>query len=234
MNQRGEALTIVLVAIVAIGAGAFGLSKTKWFHGDTKRANQASETTTALVEATTKQGAVAAASVVKIGEANSTAPDSPEKSFIGREVPVALASLPKPDPEALLAAERRKVAVMEGRLAEASSLYGDALKRADMLEKERTEALQAKREADAELQRVAAERLGAEKQAFWMWCGIGALVALYLWTKLTHLSPAALAEAVSDIKNGPGEEHHAIRALDGVTSRFQQSMVRLTRKVFHE
>lgn len=231
MKQRGEALTIVLLAIVLIGGGAIGLSKTKWFHGDTKRANKATDTTTALVEATAKQGAVAAASVVKIGEANATAPESPEKSFIAREVPVALASLPKPDPEALLQAERRKVAVMEGRLAEASNLYGDALKRADQLERERAAALAAKLKADVELQRVAAERLGAEKQAFWAFCLVGAIALLYIYTKLSHLSPSALAEAVRDMKGGAGEANPAVAALDGVTTRFQQSIIRTINKL---
>lgn len=230
-NQRGEALTAVLLAIIIIGGGAFGLSKTKWFHGDSKRARTSEETTAALVTAVDRQGGVAAASVVKIGEANASAPESPEKTFISREVPVALASLPKPDSEALIAAERRKAAILEGRLQEASLLYGDAMARAEKLEREKGAALSAKRASDQALAQVAAERLGAEQQAFWAFVFLGLVGALYVYTKMTHLSPAAVAAAVTDIKAGTGESNPAIAALDGVTTRLQQKMIRLLTKL---
>lgn len=99
MNNRGEVSLIVMGVILLVGAVAWVLPKA--FHGESRRAEQSQETTENLLAATTKQGAVAAASVVKIGEANATAPESPEKSFIGQEVGVALSSLPPPDALAL-------------------------------------------------------------------------------------------------------------------------------------
>lgn len=221
-SQRGEAITAVLLILVLIGGGLFVL-KPKWTHGDSRRATESTVTTERLNEAQTKQGATAAASIVKIGEVIATAPESLEKEFIAREVPVALASLPAPDPLALVEAERRKVAVMEGRLAEAATLYNQALKRADTLERERAAALAAKRASDAELAQVAAERLGSERLMNWAIAAAVLAGLLYIYVKVTHISPSALAEAVKDIKGGT----QAITALDGVASRLQQRIVRL-------
>ena len=224
-SNRAETTLLILAILGLLGLGALGLSKTKIFNGDSKRAASSAETTSTLVDTTNKQSAVAAASVVKIGEANSEAPDSPTKSFISREVPLVLAALPAPDIQALIQAEKRKVAVMEGRLQEASLLYGDAIQRVERLEREKSQALSAKRASDQELLQVAAERLGAEQQAFWAFIIAGAIGVLYLYTKLTHLSPHALASAVLDIRGGSSESNHAIQALDGVTTRLQQKMV---------
>ena len=224
-SNRAETTLLILAILGLLGLGALGLSKTKMFNGDSKRAASSAETTSTLVDTTNKQSAVAAASVVKIGEANSEAPDSPTKNFISREVPLVLAALPAPDIQALIQAEKRKVAVMEGRLQEASLLYGDAIKRVERLEREKSQALSAKRASDQELLQVAAERLGAEQQAFWAFIIAGAVGVLYLYTKLTHLSPHALASAVLDIRGGSIESNHAIQALDGVTTRLQQKMV---------
>lgn len=223
MNNRGEALTIVLLAIVLLGGGAWGLSKTKWFDGASRRAQTSTQTTDALVAAKDKQAAVAAASVVKIGEANAVAPDSPSKTFIGREVPVALASLPPADIEALIAAERRKVAVLEGRLVEADRLYGDAMKRADEYQQAAARAIAAKRASDLALQQAAAQALGAEQQAFWFMLLAGAAGVLYLWTKLSHVSPLSLSRAVAEIRTGNAETNPAIAALDGAITPFQQA-----------
>lgn len=223
---RGEASLIILLAVVVLGGGAWGLSKTKWFSGESKRAKTSTETTADLIAAQEKRSAVAAASVVKIGEANAEAPDSPSKTFIGREVPVALASLPAPDIEAVIAAERRKVAVMEGRLIEADRLYGDAMKRADEYQKELARAISAKRASDAALEIAAAEARAAEQQRFWFMLIAGAAGALYLWTKLSHASPLAISRAVQDMRNG-GEVNSSVAALDGALTPFQQSNVRL-------
>jgi len=231
MKTRGEISLLVLGIIALLGVGGWGLSKTKFFHGESKRADQSTKTTEALVSTQEKAASVAAASVVKIGEANQTAPESPEKLFIGREVPVALASLPKPDSEALLAAERRKTAVLEGRVVEANALYGQAMQRADQIQRELAKAIAAKRAADLALEEAAAESRGAEQQAFWAICGLGAIAALYLWVKITHFSPGQIATLVTDIRSGQTEPNQALAALDNVSSGLQQKIVRTLHKL---
>lgn len=225
-STKGIANVVIILAVVLLGGGAWGISKTKWFSGDSRRAKTSTETTADLIAAKDKQGAVAAASVVKIGEANQAAPDSPAKAFIAREVPVALASLPAPDVQALIAAEQRKVAVMEGRLAEADRLYGDAMKRADEYQKEAQRAVAAKRAADLKLEQAAAETRGAEQQKFWFMCLAIAAFVLWAYVKITHISPGSLARAVADIRSGTGETNPAIQALDSATTPLQQWIVR--------
>jgi hypothetical protein len=225
-TNRGDVSLIVLLAVVLLGGGAWGLSKTKFFSKRSQQAETSKETTEALLAAKDKQGAVAAASVVKIGEANTVAPSSPSRSFIGREVAVALASLPAPDADALMAAERRKVAVLEGRLVEADRLYGDAMKRADEYQREAARAIAAKRASDLALVEAAAAERGAEQQAFWFMLMAGAAGALYLWTKLSHVSPLSLSRVAQDIRSGHEEPDSAIRALDSATTPFQQANTR--------
>lgn len=223
MNKnRGEVVAAVLLVIVLLGGGAWGLSKTKWFSRESKRAKTSTETTAELIAAKDKQAAVAAASIVKIGEANQAAPESPARAFIAREVPVALASLPTPDVQALIAAEQRKVAVMEGRLVEADRLYGDAMKRADEYQREAQRAIAAKRASDLALEQAAAQALGAEQQRFWFMLVSIAAGVLWAYTKLTHISPGSLARAVSDIRTGTGETNPAIVAIDSATTPLQQ------------
>lgn len=221
-SQRGDISLAVLLVVALLGGGGYMAVKKGWFSGESKRAKTSTETTEALVAAKDKQGAVAAASVVKIGEANAVAPESPSRSFIAREVPVALASLPAPDVTALIEAERRKLAVMEGRLTEADRLYGDAMKRADEYQREAARAIAAKRASDLALEQAAAEARGAESQKFLFICVAVAAGVLYVWTKLSHVSPLTLSRAVADIKAGTVEANPSIAALDGALSPFQQ------------
>lgn len=220
-SSKAFAWVFVLYAVAGIGAALVWM-KPKFLHGDSKRAETSAKTTEALVAVDDHRGAVAAASVVKIAEANGMAPESPSRSFIAQEVQIAEANLPAPDSKALLEAEKRRSAVMEGRLQEASGLYDKALKRSDQLEKERSLALAAKRASDDALEQVAAERLGAEKVKDRAIIVAVALGLLYLYTKFTHVGSGAMAEAVHDIKKGVP----AIQALDGATTRFQQMIVR--------
>jgi hypothetical protein len=226
-DKHGAAALVVLLVAVVLSAAGLWVVKPKALHGETRRAEASTVATERLEQANNKQGAEAAASVTKIGEAAATAPESPEKTFITREVPVALAKLPAPDPQALIEAEKRKTAVMEGRLVEASKLYDSALKRASTLEKERDAALTARRKADADLNETAAAHRAAEQQrnAFILVASVCA--ALYGYTKLTHFSPGALAEVVTDVKNGV----HPITAIDTVASRLQQRMVNFLAKI---
>lgn len=236
MNEhktRGEVIVTVLVLLALLGGGLFVL-KPKWMSGDSRRAETATQTTQQLVQATDKQGAVAAASVVKIGEANALAPESPQKAFIAREVPVALASLPQPDQTALIESERRKSAILEGRLQEAADLYEKAMKQADSLEKAKQAALQAKTKSDLELVQVAAERLGADRQAN---AAIAVAVIaglLYLYVKFTHVSPGAMASIASDLRSQGGESGKiGIQIIDTATSRLQQGVISIIHKLFH-
>lgn len=220
-STRGEVLTAVLIVLAA--GGLFLLFRPKATHGESRRAKEGTETTAQLVQAVDRQGASAAASVTKIGEANAQAPESPVKEFIQREVPIALAQLPTPDAQALIEAERRKVAVLAGRLEEAQRLYDQALKRADVLAKEREEAIAAKRESDLKSEQAAAEALGAEKRSAQYLVGGLVLLGLYIWAKVTHLSPGGMASLATYVRKD-GDD--ALRALDTVTTPLQQKLVR--------
>jgi hypothetical protein len=227
VSQRGEATLLILLAVVLLGGGAFGLSKTKWFHGESKRAKSSTETTAALVSTTEAQGAAAAAVLTKIGEANTTAPDSRERDFIARAVPIGLGFLPAPDPQKLLELERLKVAVLTGQLATATTLNDNLLADGAKLRRDYAAALAAKRASDLALEQAAAEARGAEQQAFWLTCIAAAAAALYLWTKLSHVSPLSLSAAVRDLREGTTEPNAAIAAIDANVTPFQQANVAL-------
>ncbi len=227
-NSAGVAPLVYVAVLAIIGLGAI-LFKPKWLHGDSQRAAESAKTTQALVDSQKKLSATAAASIVTIGEAAASSPDSREKEFIIREVPVALSTLEAPDPTALIEAEKRKNAVLQGKIDVIDRLYGDQAKVADSLRRENAAVLAAKRASDAELAQVAAERLGAEKTAArWLFVAV-ACVILYLYVKITHVGPGALAEAVSDMRKQGATS--GITALDGVTSRIQQKMVRIINKL---
>ncbi len=226
-SQRGVAPLVIVVVLAGIGLGLMAF-KPKWLHGDSKRAAESAATTEALLASQKKLSATAAASVAMIGQANATAPESREKEFVSREVPVALSLLEAPDPVALLAAERRKNAVLEGKVQVIEQLYGDQAKTNEALRHENVIAIAAKRASDTELAQVAAERLGAEKTATRWMIVAGVCVLLYLYVKFTHIGPGAIAEAVSDMRKQGATA--GITALDGVTSRLQQKMVRFINK----
>lgn len=201
MNCRGFAPIVVLYAAAAVALVLF-VAKPKVFHGDNRRAKASAESTAKLEAATTAQGAAAAASVVKIGEANASAPESPAKNFIAQEVPAALAKLPAPDPLELLAAEKRRAAVMEGRAEEAAHLYGLETARASALQRDLTTALAARRQADAALSEAAAARLATERQRT-LWIVIAGLVAaLWLYARAFSITPASLGSIAADIRSG--------------------------------
>jgi hypothetical protein len=224
LNQRGEAVTIVLLCLVLLGGGFFML-RPKWSHAESRRATasvvatqQVEQKVYVADEAAMKQAAAAAASVATIGVANTLAPDSPAKDFITREVPAALVYLPKPDPQALLDAEKRRSAVMEGRAYEATRLYEAESKRSLNLQEQRDTALAARdvamsqrRQADERLAEAAAASRAASKQAFTAFA-VAALLAIgWVYTKLTHLSPAGLGRIATDIRSG---RYDAITAID--------------------
>jgi len=223
---------LIVVAVLAVlgGVGLFAF-KPKALHKASQNAETSTEATAALIEATKKQGAEAAASVVKIGEANAQLPGSALTTFIAKEVALTLTKLPAPDAQALLAAEQRKVAVLEGKVDTINILYGDALKRADELEQARQKAVSARQAADLKLEQAAAEQLGAERQRNQMIVLVVVVVVLYLYVKFTHFSPSAIAGAIADIRKGTYAD--PVTALDVKATPLQQSVVNFLHRFNH-
>lgn len=222
MNQRGAVWIVALLAVSLLGGGLMIL-KPKWLHGDSKRAQTSTATTTELLASQTAQAGAAAAYVQTMGEVVGTLPASKEKDFLGRASGIALSYLPKPDPQKIIEAQNLKIAVLTGQLELADRLTGSALQRADLAEQRTARAIAAKRASDLELQQVAAARLAEERQQNIVIAVAVLLLALYLWTKASHISPLTLSRAVQEIRTGSGETNPAIAALDGATTPFQQA-----------
>lgn len=225
-SHRAEAVTAVLLVLVLIGGGLFVL-KPKFLDGGSKRAEASQQTTAAFDAATTAQGAAAAASVAKIGEANAMAPASPAKEFIAREVPAALAKLPTPDPMALLEAEKRRVAVMEGRLTEAARLYESESKRAAQLQSERDAALAARRAADLAISEAAAAQLASERKSAVLMVLCGLLAAAWIYARLFSITPKSLGDAMAGIRAG----ENPIQAVERVTAPWLHAHVHKAAKL---
>ncbi len=225
-SPRAEVVTAVLLALVLLGGGLFIL-KPKFLSGESKRAATSAATTAALETATTAQGASAAASVATIGRANAEAPASPAKDFIAREVPVALAKLPAPDPLELLAAEKRRSAVMEGRAIEANRLYEGAAKHAAQLQTERDRALVARQHADTALQEAAAAQLAAERQSN-IFIAVCVVLAIgWGYTKIYSISPASIGSAAAGMRAG----EDPIAALSRVTAPWMHARIHTAAKL---
>jgi hypothetical protein len=221
VNRRGLTSLELILVLAVLGAAGIAVGP-KIFSGDSRRADKSEKATHRLEEATQAQGASAAASVAKIGEANALAPESPARDYISREVPVALSKLPTPDPEALLQAERRRAAVMEGRLDEARRLFEIEAKRASQLQQERDAALIARRQADVALQEAAAAERARTQQAL----GIGALAILlgggWLWARFNGFSLRSIADIRASVLKGEPLEV----AIDRLASPRQQVAIR--------
>lgn len=213
-SQRGD-VTVVLLLVLA-GAALFGMFKPKWADGESRRADESREASALVERAVAKsaaaertKGASAAASLQQIGVAAADAPPSPPNDFIRREVPVALSLLPKPDLAAQLAAEQRRVAIMEGRLADAQALYTTAYAdvaaltaRAVRAEADRDTAFTGRRNADRALAEAAAANLALSRQRTQLIVGVAALVILFAIYRMYLVSPAALGRAATDIRAG--------------------------------
>ncbi len=225
--NRGAASLLVIGIIALLGVGGWGLSKTRWFHGESKRAKTSTDTTNTLISAQNSQGGSAAAYVQTMGDVVSTLPESREKQFLGRAGQIALSYLPQADPQKLLEAERLKVAFLTGQLELAQTLTQNALQDSGKAKQELTRAIAAKRASDLALEQAAAEARGAEQAQFWMMCIAIAAVILWLWVKITHPSPLAISRAVQDMRTGSGETNPSIAALDGALTPFQQANVAL-------
>lgn len=218
--RAGEITVGLALLIAALAVGGFVALK-PMFSRDKARARESAEATEQLVAATDAQAASAAASVAKIGEANTVAPQSPSRDFISREVPMALAKLPAPDPQALLEAERRRAAVMEGRYEEANRLYEKESKRAERLQQERDTALAERRAADTALIEAAAAKSGAERQRL-IFIAVAVLAAgLWVFSYLSRVSPKSIGAMAADIRAGA----KPIAALDAHTAPWLHGLI---------
>ena len=202
LSSRRAMTGVEILLVVAGVAALIAWVKPSLLPGASKRAATGTAATAALVAATDAPAAVAAASVAKIAEANAAAPASPARDFISQEAPLALTLLPSPDPTALLEAERRRSAVMEGRLDEARRRYESATKESADLRRERDEALAARQAADLAIEQAAAAEHARTMQAICL--GILALIAggAWLYTLISRISPATLGKVAADIRAG--------------------------------
>ena len=195
-SQRGEVAIILLLTIVAIGAGLVATKTLPAFNGESRRAKQGQQTTAALAVATNAPAAANTASAQVIGQAAARLPDSPAATFIRQEVPIMLARGPVPDTAELISAEKRLNAYLSGQLEEARKLHSKALEQAGDLRAALADAQAAKRNADDAISTAAAEAIAANRTAL----GLGALAALtlaaFVWVKLQS---GSLASALSKL-----------------------------------
>lgn len=200
-NQSGFAVLeyFAVAAIIAI-AGYFVAPKL--FDGASRRADQSVEATKALEDANRAQGAFVAASITSIQRANSDAPESPSKAFIGLESGLALSGLPSPDYKALLESEKRRVAVMEGRIEEISGLYEKAGKRLSELQKERDEAVLQRQAIDQKLVEAAAVSRGKDQVIVAMGLLALLLLCVTVYMKFFGINSATLGLMAADIRSG--------------------------------
>ena len=230
-STKAIATAGILLVLALAGACGYAVSKTKWFHGETKRAEASAKTTEELLSAQTAQGSAAAAYVTSMGDVVGTLPESREKDFLGRAGGIALSYLPKPDPAKIIEAQNLKIAVLSGQLELANRLTGDALHRAEVADQRTVRAIAGKRASDIALQEAAAEARGAEQAQFWMMLLAGSVAVLWAYTKLTHLSPGKLSTIVADLRNGTGEQNQAIQIIDSATTPLQQMMTKTNVKL---
>jgi hypothetical protein len=205
MNRKGEVATIVIV-VVALGALAGFIWKPMLFPGASKRAATSTKTTEELVKASDHMAAAAAANVVLMAKENANTPESPSRDFINREAEVALSRLPAPDPKELIEAEKRRVAILQGKLDVAMNLYNEAAKTSAKLQEEKNEALEAKRQADLALERAAAAEHARTLQLMGAGVVIVVIAVAWLWLKIHGLGPGSVGEIMARIRKGEQPE----------------------------
>ena len=225
-TARAFAVLPVLLVIAAV-TGVTWIVKPSLFPGASHRAAVSTETTANLVTAENKKDAFAAASVVKIQEANAAAPESPAKSFISQESALTLTNLPAPDATALLEAERRRAAVFAGQLEESRRLYAIAASNSEKLTRERDAALSARREADTALTVAAATEHASSVQKLGLLCAAVLALCLWVYGKIYGITPATLGTVVADIRSGV----NPIQALDTNLAPWMHARVALAAKI---
>jgi len=242
-NNRGDGGLTIFLLIAVLGACGFIAFKPKALDKASKTAAASVTATTNLnaaheeeVKALKAKSASAAAGVAVITQVAGTLPDTPTRSAIVSEASIVQSKQEAPDPVEQLAAERRANAILTGNLEESRRLnalaYQDSASMRDRTiaaEAGRTKA-EAQRDAiDTQLKESAAASLAAQNANNRWKLAVLALALLYLWTKASHVSIGAVAEAAAGIKAGKG----GLEALDGITTRLQQKLSRLWTAIFH-
>jgi len=202
MNSR-RALTGVEIALVlaVLGVGTW-LFAPKLLPGASKRAAESVATSRELIAAKDAPAAANAASLTVITRALADVPDSPSTRFIANEVPIMLARSPAPDPMELLAAEKRRVAFIEGQLDEQRRLTAVAMKDSASLVARVAKAEAAKQASDQAIVAAAA----AERARTLQLAGM-ALVALivagaWLWLKFNSIGIPSIGKLATDLRAG--------------------------------
>jgi hypothetical protein len=204
----------ILLVLVVVGALGWGVTKVvPAFNGESRRAKEGQETTTALVQASDSIGAAQTASATVIGEAVADMPPSPNRSFVLNEVPIMLARGPSPDAKQLLAARDRRIAYLEGRLDEQAKLTKNALKEAGQLRADNARALAAKKASDDAITIAAAENVAANRTKLLFAALAAAALGLWLYTKFTTLPKIDLARIANRARDTGG---NILEALDAV------------------
>ncbi len=225
-STRSSVAVLVMLGVLLLGGGAWGMSKTHWFDKRSKQAATSTNTTTELLASNAAQGGAAAAYVQTMGEVAATLPESKEKDYLGRAGTIALSYLPKPDPQKIIEAQALKIAVLSGQVELANKLTGTALQRASDAEQRAARAIAGKRASDLAMEQAAAQALGAEQNQFYLTI-IAIVIAIgWVWTKATHASPLALSRFMQDVKSGTAETNPTVAALDGALTPFQQMNIK--------
>lgn len=234
-SRKAEVSVAVIVAIVALGAVVGLWAVPTFFSGQNRRAKQSTQATAQLesaakaqLEAVQTKAAHAAAGVATIQRASADLPPSPATEFVRAETPVVLAKLPPPDPVALLEAEKRRSAYMEGKYELAKSLYASESERSTKLSRdlasrtaELDRAFAERREVDLKLERAAAAEIAERRQKMIAGAVAAALGLAWIWLRLNSLSIARLGKMAKDIRDG----ENALKVLD------QYTPLRLWKKV---
>jgi apolipoprotein N-acyltransferase len=165
------------------------------------RAAVSTATTADLLTAQNARASTAAAKVVKIQEANVSAPPSPAREFIALESASALSDLPPPNAAALIAAEQRRAAVFAGERDEARRLYGLEAENSEKLAAKLEQATAARQAADVALVEAAAASHRATVAAIVFLLAFSAAGATALWLKF-HFGgiPQAIGWGMSELK----------------------------------
>jgi hypothetical protein len=206
MNHSTKVQGIAALGVIGIIAGlgliAGWVLKPSLFPGASKRAAVSTKTTEELIKATDHMAAAAAANVVLMARENANTPDTPSKDFINREAEVALSRLPAPDPKELIEAEKRRVAILQGKLDVAMKLYNKAAETSAKLQVEKDEAVAAKRESDTALEKAAAAEHARTMQLVGAGVVVFILFAGFVYLKLHSIGPGTMGQIVARIRQG--------------------------------
>jgi hypothetical protein len=201
--KKNRAFTgLEIIAVLALlGVGTWFVAP-KIFPGASKRAQTSVQTTQELVAAKDAPAAANAASLTVINRALASVPDSPSTRFIANEVPIMLARSPAPDPMELVAAEKRRVAFLEGQLDEQRRLTAVAMKGSVEQVARITKAELAKQASDQALVESAAAEHARTVQL-----AVAAIIALlaatgWVWLKFNSVSIPNIGKLAADLRSG--------------------------------